>query len=100
MSDNNFIKTIYYRCCENNPQYKLLKENLIPVPKLQNDEHNIFDKDEVLKVVIRLKEIEKDIDWRRDDNGDYNWKAIEFLMLIEVIAGKRYSSQLSYLIWR
>lgn len=76
---------------------------MIPVPKLQDykyEIYDIFDKDKVLKVVSRLKEIEKDIDWRRGNNGNYNKKAIKFLMLIEAIAGKRYSSQLSYLIWR
>lgn len=100
LSDDNFIKTIYGRCSEDNPQYELIKENNIPIPKFKNNCENIFDYNQVLNVVNRLKEIESEIDWRRDNNENYNIRAIRFLSLIEVIAGKRYSSNLSYLIWR
>lgn len=100
LSDDNFIKTIYGRCNEENPQYEIIKENNIPIPELKNDCENIYDYNQVLNVVNRLKEIESEIDWRRDNNENYNIQAIRFLSLIEVIAGKRYSSNLSYLIWR
>lgn len=100
LADDIFIKTIYGRCSEENPQYEFIKVYNIPIPKLKNDGENIFDSNEVLNVVNRLKEIENKIDWKRDNNENYNIQAIRFLSLIEVIAGKRYSSKLSYLIWR
>jgi hypothetical protein len=100
LADNIFVKTIYGRCSEENPQYELIKDYNIPIPKLKNDCKNIFDSNEVLNVVNRLKEIENKIDWKRDNNENYNIQAIRFLSLIEAIAGKRYSSKLSYLIWR
>ena len=87
LADDIFIKTVYCRCSEDNPQYELIKKYNIPIPK-------------VLNVVNRLKEIENKIDWKRDNNENYNIQAFRFLSLIEVIAGKRYSSKLSYLIWR
>ena len=98
--DNNFIKTIYSGCSEDNLQYELIKENNIPILNLKNDCENIFDSNEVLNVVNRLKEMESKIDWRRDNNENYNIRTIRFLSLIEAIASKRYSSKLSYLIWR
>lgn len=100
LADDIFIKTIYGRCSEENPQYEIIKEYNIPIPKFKNDCENIFDSNEVLNVVNRLKEIESKIDWKRDNNENYNIQAIRFLSLIEVIAGKRYFSKLSYLIWR
>ena len=51
------------------------------------------------KIVDRLKEISKDIDWDETVLGGHTSEAISFMALLEIIAGKRNLNKLAYLVF-
>ena len=90
--DETFLRTIIVRTAIFKDKRKLLKAYKIPIPKV-NPEY--WDPIEVMKIVDRLKEISKDIDWDEETVLDGHI----FMTLLEAIAGKRNLNKLAYLVF-
>lgn len=79
---------------ENN--INLLRAYNIPIP---GGNPKYWSPAEVMKIINRLKEISKDIDWSETAFGGHTSEAISFMALLEVIAGKRNLNKLAYLVF-
>ena len=66
----------------------LLKEYQIPIPK---EKQEYWSQEETMNIVFRLKEISKNITSANEMN--------RFMILLEIIAGKRNLNKLYYLIY-
>lgn len=98
--DKTFLRTIIIRIREGSiGDYRidLIRQYEIPIPEIDLD--FLYNPSEVLNVVYRLKDIEKDIDWKVDALGNHNIDAIRFMALLEAISGKRNFNKLAYLVF-
>ena len=98
--DDTFLRTIVIRLREGSiGDYRidLIKAYEIPIPEINTD--CLYSPSEVLKVVYKLKDIEKDINWEVDALGNHNIEAIRFMALLESISGKRNFHKLAYLVF-
>lgn len=95
--DDDFLKTIIVRTSHPENDTNLLRAYDIPMTNI--DFYLANRQKEVMNVVNRLKDIEKDIDWNGAVFGNYTSEAISFMALLEVIAGKRKLNQLAYLVF-
>lgn len=95
--DEIFLKMITVRTSSPENNINLLRAYDIPIPKANIAGY--YSPSEVLKIVDRLKNIAKDIDWNGAVFGDYTSEAISFMALLEVIAGKRNLNKLAYLVF-
>lgn len=96
LSDETFLRTIIVRTATFEDKRNLLKIYEIPIPEV-NPEY--WSPVEVMRIVDRLKEISKDIDWDETVLGGHTSEAISFMALLEVIAGKRNLNKLAYLVF-
>lgn len=94
--DETFLRTIIVRTATFKDKRKLLKAYKIPIPKV-NPEY--WDPIEVIKIVDRLKEISKDIGWDEAVLDGHTNEGINFMTLLEAIAGKRNLNKLAYLVF-
>lgn len=94
--DETFLRTIIVRTAIFEDKRNLLKAYEIPIPEV-NPEY--WSPVEVMRIVDRLKEISKDIDWNETVLGGHTSEAISFMALLEVIAGKRNLNKLAYLVF-
>lgn len=85
--NDSFRKIIIIRTASPESNINLLQIYNIPIPKI-----NDYSMLEVLKIVNRLKDIAKNIDWNTSE-------ALEFMVLLETIAGKRNANNLAYLVF-
>ena len=74
----------------------MLQAYEVPIPEVNPEYWNPV---EVLRIVDRLKEISKDIDWDETILGGHTSEAISFMVLLETIAGKRNLNKLAYLVF-
>ena len=98
--DDTFLRTIIIRAREgsiDNYHIDLIRQYEIPIPEIDPDV--LYNPCEVLKIVYRLKDIKKDINWERDALGNLNIEAIRFLALLESISGKRNFNKLYCLVF-
>lgn len=98
--DKAFIKTIIMRAIDGSiGDYRIDKIRMyeIPIPEINLD--CLWNPLEVLKIVDKLKDIEKDINWEVDASGNHNIEAIEFMVLLESLSGKRNFNKLAYLVF-
>ncbi len=94
--DETFIKTVSFRTANPENNINLFKAYEIPIPKIEPTQWAFAD---VVKIVDRLKEISKDIDWNRSILYGHTSEAISFMALLEAIAGKRKLNELAYLVF-
>lgn len=94
--DETFLRTIIVRTATFEDKRNLLKAYEIPIPEV-NPEY--WSPVEVMRIVDRLKEISKDIDWDETVLGGHTSEAISFMALLEIIAGKRNLNKLAYLVF-
>lgn len=94
--DEMFVRTIIVRTATFEDKRNLFKAYEIPIPEV-NPEY--WDPIEVMKIVYRLKEISKDIDWNETVLGGHTSEAIGFMALLKEIAGKRNAYKLAYLVF-
>lgn len=97
LCDEIFLKTITVRTSTPENNIDLLRAYNIPIPK--SNIAGYYSPSEVLKIVDRLKNIAKDIDWNDAVFGNYTSEVISFMALLEVIAGKRNLNKLAYLVF-
>lgn len=100
LMDDIFLKTIIIRTREGSiGDYRidLIRQYEIPIPEIHPD--YLYSPFEVLKVVYKLKDIEKNIDWKVDALGNHSADAICFMALLEAISGKRNFNKLAYLVF-
>ena len=90
--DETFLKTVIVRAVTLEEERNLLKAYEIPIPEY-------WSPIEVLRIVNRLKEISKDINWDEAILGGHTSEAISFMVLLETIAGKRNLNKLAYLVF-
>lgn len=98
--DDTFLRTIIIRTREGsigNYRIDLIRQYEIPIPEIDPDV--LYNPCEVLKIVYRLKDIERDINWETDALGNHNIDAIRFMALLESISGKRNFNKLCYLVF-
>lgn len=93
--NETFLKTIIIRTATFEDR-KLLEAYEIPIPEINPEYWNPV---EVLRIVDRLKEISKDINWDETILGGHTSEAIGFMVLLETIAGKRNLNKLAYLVF-
>ena len=96
--DDIFLKIIIVRTSSPENNTNLLRAYEIPIPKIYS-EPPFYRASEVLKIVYKLKDIEKDIDWNEAILGGYTSEAINFMTLLKAIAGKRNFHKLAYLVF-
>lgn len=94
--DETFLRTIIVRTATFEDKRNLLKAYEIPIPEVNPEYWSLV---EVMRIVDRLKEISKDIDWNETVLGGHTSEAISFMALLEVIAGKRNLNKLAYLVF-
>lgn len=80
-----------------NHRIDLIRAYKIPVPKINPD--YLWSSSEVLKIVYKLKDIERNVNWNKTMFDGYTSEAISFMSLIEAIAGKRNFCKLAYLVF-
>lgn len=97
LCDELFLRTIIVRTASPENDINLLRAYEIPIPEIDPDV--LYNPCEVLKIVYRLKDIEKDINWETDALGNHNIDAIRFMALLESISGKRNFNKLCYLVF-
>lgn len=98
--DETFIRTVIVRTMDGaigNHRIDLIRAYEIPVPEINPD--YLFNPSEVLRIVDKLKNIERDIDWNKTAFDCYTSEAISFMSLLEAIAGKRNFCKLAYLVF-
>lgn len=97
ITDESFNRCIAIRAAsEFTSDYckELIKHYKIPIPSAPQQCWTFND---VRPIVLRLREIAEDIDFRQDKYGGYSVDAIRFHELIEALAGKRFAHKLAYL---
>lgn len=94
--DETFLRAIIVRTATFEDKRNLLKAYEILIPEV-NPEY--WSPVEVMRIVNRLKEISKDIDWDKTVLGGHTSEAINFMALLEVISGKRNLNKLAYLVF-
>lgn len=98
--DETFIRTVIVRTMDGavgNHRIDLIRAYEIPVPEINPD--YLFNPSEVLRIVDKLKNIERDINWNKTAFDCYTSEAISFMSLLEAIAGKRNFCKLAYLVF-
>lgn len=93
--NETFLKTIIIRTATFEDR-KLFEAYQIPIPEV-NPEY--WSPVEVMRIVNKLKEISKDINWDEAILGGHTSEAISFMVLLETIAGKRNLNKLAYLVF-
>lgn len=94
--DETFLKTIIMRTATFEDKRNLFKAYGIPIPELNPPEWSPV---EVMRIVDRLKEIAKDINWDEAILSGRTSEAVSFMALLEIIAGKRNLNKLAYLVF-
>lgn len=98
--DETFIRTVIVRTMDEttgNHRTDLIRAYKIPVPEINLD--YLWNLSEVLKIVYKLKDIERNVNWNKTMFDGYTSEAISFMSLIEAIAGKRNFCKLAYLVF-
>ena len=98
--DETFIRTVVVRTMDGktgNHRIDLIRAYEIPVPKINPG--YLWNPSEVLKIVGKLKDIERDVNWNKTTFDGYTSEAISFMSLLEAIAGKRNFYKLAYLVF-
>lgn len=96
LCDELFLRTIIVRTASPENNINLLRAYEIPIPEVNLE---YWSPVEVMRIVDRLKEISKDIDWNEAVLGGHTSEAISFMALLEAIAGKRKVNELAYLVF-
>ena len=94
--DETFLRTIIVRTASPENNIDLLRAYEIPIPEVNPEYWSPVD---VMRIVDRLKEISKGIDWNETVLGGHTSEAISFMALLEAIAGKRKLNELAYLVF-
>ena len=94
--DETFLRTVIVRTATFEDKRNLLEAYKIPIPDINPEYWNPV---KVMRIVDRLKEISKDINWDETVLGGHTSEAINFMVLLEVIAGKRNLNKLAYLVF-
>lgn len=98
--DKAFIKTIIMRAIDGSiGDYRIDKIRIYEIPIPEINLGNPWNPLEVLKIINKLKDIKKDINWEVDTLGYHDIEAIRFMALLESIAGKRNFNKLAYLVF-
>ena len=95
--DDDFLRTIIIRI--SNPEHNTNLFRAYDIPMTNLDFYLDNRQKEVMNVVNRLKDIEKDIDWNETILDGHTSEAISFMALLEAIAGKRNLNKLAYLVF-
>lgn len=98
--DGTFVKTVIVRTVDGmagNHRIDLIRAYKIPVPEINPDYP--WSPSEVLKIVCKLKNIERNVNWNKTMFDGYTSEAISFMSLLEAVAGKRNLCKLAYLVF-
>lgn len=93
LSDDTFLRTIIVRTREGSiGDYRidLIRQYEIPIPEIDPD--GLYNPCDVLKIVYKLKDIEKDINWETYALGNHNnidaislWHCLNLFLVKEIL---------------